>query len=169
MLTRNTDARGTYVLFQYAHPLDIFDHSLKKGQCIIFDHITVFIDQQHAQIMNIEMLFALFIQTVDILYDKLMGLLMFNDLLTAQFIELRHRFMGQFHRPAALPGLSHPGMDVRIDDTVFHKLTIIGSQFFLVTFFTDHYSDPSSISSNIIKAPVKYYTSPLSTRIRRAP
>ena len=70
MLTRNTDARGTYVLFQYAHPLYIFDHSLKKGQCIIFDHITVFIDQQHAQIMNIEMLFALFIQTVDILYDN---------------------------------------------------------------------------------------------------
>ena len=54
MLTRNTDARGTYVLFQYAHPLYIFDHSLKKGQCIIFDHITVFIDQQHAQIMNID-------------------------------------------------------------------------------------------------------------------
>ena len=70
MLTRNTDARGTYVLFQHAHSLNIFDHSLKKGQCIIFDHITVFIDQQHAQIMNIEMLFALFIQTVDILYDN---------------------------------------------------------------------------------------------------
>ena len=142
MLTCDTDAGSTHILFQHAHTLDILDHSLEKGQGIIFDHITVFVDQQHAQVMDIEMLFALFIQTVDVFYDKLMGPLVFNDLFPAQFIQLGHRFMGQLHRPAALPGFGHPGMDVWIDDAVFHKLTIIGSQFFLVAFFTDHYKTP---------------------------
>ena len=61
VLTRYADAGCTHILLQHTHALNIFNNSLEEGHGIVFDNIAIFINQQHAQIMNIKMLLALFI------------------------------------------------------------------------------------------------------------
>ena len=121
----NADAGSAYIAFQNAHPLDIVKDPLEKGHGVILDHITLVVDQQHAQVISVKLLLVLFIQPVHILYDLSMGFLMLSDLFPGEVVDLGHGFMGQTHRPAALPGIRYPGMHVGIDDTVFHEFIVV--------------------------------------------
>ena len=125
MLAGHADAGGTHILLQNAHSLNVLNNALEEGHSVIFNNVAVFVDQQHTQIMNIEMLLALLVQAVHILHDKLVGLLMLGNFLAAQLINLGHSLMGQTHSTAALPAFCNPGMHVGIDNPLIHKLLIV--------------------------------------------
>ena len=127
MLTGHADTGGSHILLQHTHALDILDNALEKGHGIILDNITIFIDEQHAQIMNIKMLLALLIKAIHILYDELVGPLVLSNLLTAQLIDFGHGFVGQIQCTAAQPAFGYPRMHVGIHDALFHKLLVVRS------------------------------------------
>ena len=148
MLTCNADTGGTNILLQHAHTLDILDNALEERHSIVFDDITVFINQQHAQVMDVEMLLALLIQTINIFNNELMRLLMRDNLLAAQLVDFRHCFMRQVHSTATLPAFSNPWMHVGINNTLFHKLSVVGSQLILISSLTNHILYPPRLSGS---------------------
>ena len=127
MLTRYADAGGANILLQDAHSLNIFIDTLEEGHSIILDNIASFINQQHAQVMNIKMLLALLIQAINIFNNKLMRFLVLDNFLTAQLINLRHGLVRQVHRTAALPAFCNPGMHVRVNNALVHKPFVVRS------------------------------------------
>ena len=140
----DADTGCPYIALQYAHPLDIVNDPLEKRHGVVLDHVALIVNQQHAQVMGIKMLFVLFVQPVHIFHNLGMGLLMLDDLFPCQTVDFGHRFMGQVQGPAALPGFRHPRVHVGIDDPFFHKFIVIGCQLFLISFFTNHRRFPLS-------------------------
>ncbi len=148
VLTCHADAGGTNILLQYAHTLNILDNALEERHSIVFDYIAVFINQQHAQVVDIEVLLALLIQAINIFNNELMRLLMRDNLFAAQLVDFRHCFMRQMHSTAALPAFSNPRMHVGINNTLFHKLSVIRSQLILISSLTNHVLYPPRLSGS---------------------
>ena len=137
------DTGCTHIAFKDPYTLNIVNGPLEKRHGVIFDDVSVFIDQQHAQVMGIEMLFVLLIQPVNIFNHLYMFFLMFNELLISQTVHLGHGLMGYPHIPAPLPGFRHPRVHIGIQDPLIHKFIVISRKFFLVSFFTNHLACPS--------------------------
>ena len=128
------------IFFEDAHAHDIFNDPLEERHGIVLDDIALVVDEEHAQVVHVEVLLALLVQAVHIAHDELVRLLVFLNLLAAQFVDFRHRLVGQVHGAAALPRLRHPGMDIGIDNAVFHELVVVCGQFFLIPLLTNHFN-----------------------------
>ena len=148
MLARNADAGGTNILLQNTHALNILDNALEERHSVVFDYIAVFINQQHAQVMDIEMLLALLIKTVNVFDDEFMRLLVRDNLFVAQLIDFGHSFVRQMHSTATLPAVGNPRMHVGVNNTLFHKLSVISSQLILISSLTNHVLYPPQLSGS---------------------
>ena len=148
MLARNADAGGTNILLQNAHTLNILDNALEERHSIVFDYIAVFINQQHAQVVDIEMLLALLIKTVNVFDNELMRLLVRDNLLAAQLVDFGHGFVRQMHSTATLPAVGNPRMHVRVNNALFHKLSVIRSKLILISSLANHILYPPPLSGS---------------------
>ena len=139
----HTNAGGTHVLLQDPHALDILDAPLEEGQGVVLQHIAFLIHQQHAQVVGVEVLFVLFEQTVHILHHILVPFQGLLQVLEAQTHPMgRHGLVVQFSRFTPVPGLSHPRMDIGIDDSLIDEFIVIAGQLFLIASFPNHWFPP---------------------------
>ena len=139
----HADAGGAHIFFQDPHALDVFDAPLEEGQGIVLQHIAVFIHQQHAQVVGIEILLVLFEEPIHIFHHILMDFQGSFQFLRRQPHPMgRHGFMVQFPGFAPAPGLRYPRMDVGIYDSFVNELVVVAGQFFLIASFPNHRFTP---------------------------
>ncbi len=135
----HADAGCTHILLQDPHALDVLDAPLEEGQGIVLQYIAVLIHQQHAQVVGVEVLLVLVEQAVHILHHIFVPFQGLLQLLGTQPYPVgRHGLMVQFPCFAPAPGLSHPRMDVGVDDPLVDELIVIAGQLFLIASFPNH-------------------------------